>query len=312
MTPRTALACTLLMLTFPRLAAQEPDKEPWKYHEPFRGNPHQAKDFTRLGTDAAQCVKYEDQGLRITLPAGKSRPTTGVGTTFGLKGDFDVSVRYEILHEPEPADAGQSNTGTRISLTVKLDETYEAAIRRKITPEQPVHILTWRRMRPPGATKDLNNGAIFPVKEKSGRLRLERRGTELSYYHSDGDMEFKLLTTFPFVADDIQSIQRFGETSGPKAALDARFSDLHITATSPPPLPAVRPIERAPRKAEPIAQPIEPAPKFAVPAAAPPAETSRRTPFSLYLVLGGVLALLTAIVMGLMLMLFLRWRKQSE
>src|SRR5262245_52459134 len=211
------LACAVLvMVPLTRLPAQEPGKEDvWKYHEPFQGPPRQTKDFRLLGADAAQCVKYEADGVRIAMPAGKARPTTGVATTFGLRGDFDVRVRYEVFQEPEPVDAGQPNTGTRISLTVKLDAESEAAIRRKVTPKDPVHILTWRKVRLDGELKP--KGGIFPVTQKQGRLRMERKGTELTYYLSEGDdNDFKLLTTFPFVADDVQSVQLFGETSSPK------------------------------------------------------------------------------------------------
>ena len=59
------------------------------------------QDFELLGAGAAQFVKYEADGLRIALPAGKSQRPTGVVTTFGLSGDFDVSAGYEILHEPD-------------------------------------------------------------------------------------------------------------------------------------------------------------------------------------------------------------------
>jgi hypothetical protein len=239
MNPRPAvLACFVLVVGWVALLpAQEPAKEAaWKYHEPFRGTPRQAKDFELLGAGAAENVKYEADGVRITLPAGKIRQPTGVATTFGVSGDFDVSVRYEVLREPEPADAGTPNTGTRISLTVKTDAVSEAAIRRKVTPKDPVHILAWRTMRPAGEAKSQPKGGIFPVTQKKGRLRLERKGAEVTYYLAEGDdKEFKSLTTFTFVADDVRAVQLFGETSSPKAALEVRFTDLHIAAKAPVP-----------------------------------------------------------------------------
>lgn len=223
------------LIAFPRLVAQGAQKDnAAKYHEPFQGMPRVAKDFELVGSGAKECVKFEDQGVRITLPAGTSRPPIGVATNFGLKGDFDVSVSYEIFREPEQDDSGAPNTGTRISLTLKLDATSEAAIRRKITPALPVHILAWRTIRPAGETKQSQKGANFPVTHKTGRLRLERKGTEVSYYLADGDGDFKLLTTFPFVADDIQTIQLTGHASSPTAALDARFKDLRVEAASLP------------------------------------------------------------------------------
>jgi Protein of unknown function (DUF1583) C domain len=246
------LACVVLVVGWvPLLPAQEPAKEhAWKYHEPFRGTPRQAKDFELLGAGAAEYVKYEADGLRIALPAGKKRQPTGVATTFGVKGDFDVSVRYEILQEPEPADAGTVYTGTRINLSVKTDAVSEAAIRRKVTPEDPVHILAWRTMRPEGEAKSQLKGAIFPVKEKKGRLRMERKGAEVTYSLAEGDdKEFKVLTTFAFVADDVKAVQLFGGTSSPKAALEVRFTDLHIAAKA-----------MVPKAPAPIKPPPEPKP----------------------------------------------------
>jgi hypothetical protein len=246
------LACVVFVIGWvSRLPAQEPAKElAWKYHEPFQGTPRQAKDFVLFGADAARLVKYEADGLRIALPAGKSHRPTGVVTMFGLSGDFDVSANYEILQEPEQADAGTRSAGTRISLTVKLDETSEAAIRRKVTPEVPVHILAWRVMLQDA--KRLPQGEIFPVTQKKGRLRMVRKGTEVTYYQSEGDdKEFKALTTIPFVADDVQAVQLFGETSSPKAALEVRFTDLHIAAIA---------------LATTVKRPVEPAPKTAAPA----------------------------------------------
>ncbi len=315
------LASVVLMVGYaPRLPAQAPGKdEAWKYHEPFQGTPRQGKDFALLGADAGQCVKYEEDGLRVVLPAGKYRQPTGVVTTFGVKGDFDVSVRYEVFQEPEQADAGTPNTGTRVSLTLKLDAGFEASMRRKITPDQPVHILAWQLFLPDGAVKPKNRGANFPVKQKSGRLRMERKGTALSYYQSEGDeMDFKLLTTVPFVADDIKAIQIFGHTSSPKAALDVRFTDLHIEAKAAAPKAAATIVRTfGPTKAT---APIEPAPKVEpppVPApanppiAAPMAKTSNVVPMSLLVVLGGVLAILTAIVVGLLIVLMTRSRKDA-
>jgi cell division septation protein DedD len=280
------LACVILVVGWVSLLpAQEPKEHAWKYHEPFQGKPRQAKDFELLGAGAADYVKYEKDGVRIALPAGKSRPVTGVATTFGLSGDFDVSVRYEILQEPEPADAGTPNIGTRISLSVKTDAASEVAIRRKVTPKDPVFILTWRTMRPEGEAKSLSKGGMFPVKEKKGRLRLERKGAEVTYYQSEGDdKEFKLLTTFAFVADDVKAVQLFGDTSSPKAALEVRFTDLHIAAKAmvpKAPAPNKRPPEPTPKSAPPAA----PAPANP-PNAAATAEPSSATPITSSVLLG--------------------------
>ena len=127
-----------------------------------------------LGADAGKCVQFEPDGLRITLPPGKNRGPIGVATAFGVMGDFEITVRYEILEEPEPADAGTPNIGTRISLTVYLDrpQNNDASIRRKVTPTQKPHILTFRSLRKRGDHKADTLGATFPSR-KTGRFRLD-------------------------------------------------------------------------------------------------------------------------------------------
>jgi Protein of unknown function (DUF1583) C domain len=126
---------------------------------------------------------------------------------------------------------------------------------------------------------------MFPVNQKTGRLRMERTGTEVTYYQSEGDdKEFKLLTTFAFVADDVKAVQVFGQTSSPKAALEVRFTDLHIAAKA-----------MVPKAPAPIKRPPEPTPKSAPPAAPAPAnppnaaataEPSSATPITPPVVLG--------------------------
>lgn len=235
-------------------AAQEPGKEfAVHYREPFKGAPQKAADFRLIGPDAKECVAFEPEGLRIGLRPGKSHEPTGVATAFGVKGDFDITVHYEVLQEPEPEDAGTPLIGTRLSLTATLDwpQPSEASIRRKITPTQPAHILTYRTMRRDADSKADNRGASFPVKEKTGRLRLVRTGAEIAYYLAEGaGDDFTLLTTHAFTADDLKDVRLYGHTSNLKAALDVRFKDLHIRAASLPrkAVAAARPPEKIPTK----------------------------------------------------------------
>src|SRR5262249_23747983 len=58
-------------------------------------------DLELFGLDADQGVRFEPAGVRIALPPGypDERPRTGIATTFGLQGDFDIALSYVILHE---------------------------------------------------------------------------------------------------------------------------------------------------------------------------------------------------------------------
>src|SRR5207249_967160 len=93
-----------------------------EYYHSFQGNPEKVKGWEVMGPEADQCVKFESGGLRITLPPGHAdtRVDTGLVRGWAVRGDFEITVGYELLQTPKPADAGAG--GTRFSLTVALEK----------------------------------------------------------------------------------------------------------------------------------------------------------------------------------------------
>src|SRR5206468_3745608 len=79
--------------------------------------PFLAAGWSLYGPDAERCVQAGPDGVRITLPAGYpgQRPGTGLVTKFGVKGDFEITLAFEIVGEP---DASQSQKPTTLSLVV--------------------------------------------------------------------------------------------------------------------------------------------------------------------------------------------------
>jgi hypothetical protein len=93
--------------------------------------------------------------------------------------------------------------------------------------------MTWRSLLKEVDGKPDKRAHLFPVKQKTGRLRLVRTGANIAYYLSEGaEKDFTLLTTQPFGADDLKDVQIFGQTSSTKAAFDVRITGLHIAAAS--------------------------------------------------------------------------------
>src|SRR5205085_710524 len=90
------------------------------YYHAFLGSPQADPHFELTGPDAEDCVRLEPAGLRLALPTGHpgKRVGTGMVTTFPVRGDFEVTVGFEILKEPEPANTG---LGTGVFLGVDLD-----------------------------------------------------------------------------------------------------------------------------------------------------------------------------------------------
>jgi hypothetical protein len=217
-----------------------------EYVEPFKGKPAKEGDFVSTGPDVEQCVKFEAEGLRITLPAGfvGDRARTGMASTFGVKGDFEMTVSYEILQEPAPADAGSQ---TRLAISVVLDKPFpwqnQAALNRRVTTNGP-NYFAWLTRRDVADSKAFLRMESFPTQAKIGRLRLIRRGQLLSFLATVGaDNDFLLLKKENFGAEDVREVALIGATGSDRAALDARVTDLRIRAaalTKPGPVKQVK------------------------------------------------------------------------
>ena len=127
-------AILVILLTFPASGQDGPKEFAPDFFRPLKGAAEDSKEFVLTGPEAAKCVKFEPEGLRVTLPTGHvgERPNTGVALDLGFKGDFEVTLGYEVLHEPEPEETGKD--GTRLTLGLTLQG--KAARNRCISPEK--------------------------------------------------------------------------------------------------------------------------------------------------------------------------------
>ncbi len=211
---------------------------PQEHYHSFKGNPAMAAGWEFHGPGAAECVQFEREGLRVTLPAGREgvRPGVGLQTGFSVKGDFEITMSFEILKAPVPADLGKD--GTRLSLAIVKDTPHKgtahveaATLSRSTSAKNATIFVTWMRRRNAADDADDTKSKIYPSTATSGRLRLVRSGAELFYLKAEGaDDKFKVLTKFSFGAEDLQRVEIVGATGGDKASLDARITDIHIRA----------------------------------------------------------------------------------
>jgi len=220
----------------PSLAASE------GYEQSFRGGPQEPPDWQRFGPGAEEEVQFEPNGLRITLPAGSPKTTgTGVRSTFGVKGDFEITVTFEILQESAPA---VPNKKTRFTLAALLDRPgfNMATIARAVGQKGEINALpkprsefhTWVTLwnESTGNSKERFNR--FPTEARIGRLRLVRSGSTLTFHAAEGrDGEFVLLQKYPFGDEDLKDVRLAAATDDSRrGSLDVRVSDLRIRATN--------------------------------------------------------------------------------
>jgi RNA polymerase sigma factor (sigma-70 family) len=204
-----------------------------RFERSFRDQPGLGADLDLFGLDADQGVRAEAKGLRIVLPPGypDERPRTGVVTAFGVQGDFDITVSYEMLYEPARKDTAKE---TRLTVALPLDGPARdfATVARTVMPDKGTQILACLTHGGPAAGGEPQM-SVHPVKSKFGRLRLVRSGATLSYYAAEGSNgDFVLLGRWPVARDPVKGVRIVGSTGGATAGLDARITELQVFADS--------------------------------------------------------------------------------
>jgi hypothetical protein len=205
-----------------------------EYHQPFHGKPADMHSYVLLGPEAKDRVRFEPDGLRITLPRGfpGRRQGTGLVFTTPVRGNFEINLDYEVLQGPDPADGGDPGTA-RLSLGVLLDtpESNDGSVSWGLDARRNPRFSSYLKLHQETSEKDQPVMHYFPAREKTGRLRLVRTGSVLSCYAAEGPQgEFTRLDELTFRALDIKKVYVTTSTTGANAELDVRVRDLRIRA----------------------------------------------------------------------------------
>ena len=244
---RLLLAGCLVMMSGP-IAGQPPQQQeetkiPTKeyaqtYSQSFKGSDVSPEGWRYISALAEERVQFEEAGLRIKLPPGGPElgQTVGIRSAFGVKGDFEITLSFEALKDPDPADVGKA--GTRFGLSLNLDtpllDTPQAEVATLNRSMATKGFSTWARTR----HRPTPHSHGFPTPATTGRLRMVRSGEELFYLASVGaDQPLVFLQKYRFGAEDLHRVGIFATTGGEKAMIDMRVTDFRIRADSIPNAP---------------------------------------------------------------------------
>ena len=201
-----------------------------EYRQPFKEKLDKIPGWQLMMPNTDSEVQFGPDGLRITMPTGHEKLRQGVGlqTEFGIKGDCEITLRYEILKEPEPRDVVFSRTG--LSMRVDLEDPSKslASLTRGVQANDGTRFTSfgWKNVEKKGT-----HFKEFPAAAKKGQLRLVRSGAMLSYYAAEeASDDFVFLYEHPFGDEDLKRVCIAGSTGGPKTALDVRVTDFRIRA----------------------------------------------------------------------------------
>jgi len=237
---RSAAALLLVCGVFALAGTLRAQDGPTEYQASLKGPPADPARLRLLGPDAEACVHFEPEGLRVTLPGNhrKERPFTGLATTFGVRGDFEITVDFKVLGEAEPAPPAEF--ATRLSLILHLRGEKKVILSRARAAGVQ-RFVAWRQW--PDEAGKLRTQSKFTVTEApAGRLRLVRTGTRVAYYAAAApDPAFRLLEQYEVGDEDVKEVRIAGSTGGLQATLDARLTDLTVRTGAPPAAPEPSP-----------------------------------------------------------------------
>jgi hypothetical protein len=255
---RRSIALLFAFLPTPLFAQPPAAKE---FFQDFRAD-QSISDFLKFtGPNADTIAKQDDTGLRITIPPTQlARETVGLRSAFRLKGDFEVTTSYQILHTEQPQDGN----GIGFMLYLLTDSAKGDALgvyRVFKVREGDVFMVTRRSTNKAGIRETVNQH--YPAPSASGQIRVTRTGAEAKVFVADGDAkDFRELVTHAFVPDEIKRIELMGYPGRadrpimPQKQVDIRIKDLRIRAESFPFLPVGELRDVAPQDEAPAAAPV--------------------------------------------------------
>jgi hypothetical protein len=83
----------------------------------FRETPFDTGLFRPTGPNAAGSIKSDSRGVRITLTEEHGlRPAVGLALRTGIKGDFEITMAFEIIQVDKPV----GGYGAGVSIWIRM------------------------------------------------------------------------------------------------------------------------------------------------------------------------------------------------
>jgi serine protease Do len=209
-------------------ASQPPRDLPARFHQDFRAADYRGETLLPLGAGE---VYRDDKGLRIIFPTGRGKlRDSGVFTTFSVRGDFEVTMSFEILKADQPKDG--RGVGPLL-YAGNQTENDAVVLARRLLPDGKAVFVADRVQHVQGkSTHQIKN---LPSTATTGKLRLERQGATVRYCVCEGDNpEFVTVAEVDFGKADVYAIQVVGSTGGSDGGLDLRLFEFTVRAEDLP------------------------------------------------------------------------------
>jgi len=217
-----------------------------EYHRDFIKEGFDDVELRLVGPTRAVVTKSEPRGFRITIPAQKSDlAPVGFVPQFKVRGDFEITLAYEILDREKPKSGG----GVGVSLYLTSDTPTKEAVHliRVLSARGNERVWVTRMSTDEEGKRIKLNDEGIPFSSLKGRLRCTRVGSTLTYACAEAEGPFQEFHSGEFGTEDLNMVRVGVENGNSKLAIGARFTDLSIRAdelpgpaTAKPPRPRRR------------------------------------------------------------------------
>ena len=175
------------------------------------------------GAGDAAC-RPTPEGIRCTIPPGDDQiKYCGVSLRFGLRGDFQITARYQLLSMPR----GEPGCFPALKISIcDVNEHWAQMVRQNLHDTGDIFNIFYKQ-------PDAPHGSIHrvPTSVTAGTLSLRRTGTTLHYLATtDQSEELVELHSFDFPSDDVTRIHLAAQTGGSLTGVDMVWHDLQVEA----------------------------------------------------------------------------------
>jgi hypothetical protein len=196
------------------------------FAQDFRGCRYDAKVFRP--SSSRRAIHAEAQGLRITLTGHGKRPPVALVPRFGIRGDFQITMAFELLRVDKP-NAGDG-AGVSIYVTMASHTREAASIAQVVRPGGDKLVVAHWATTPPGGQR-AHRGDGIATEASSGQLRLVRRGAILTYLVAPADSTtFREVYQTEFGSADIDMVRFAADSGGATSLVDVRIRGVSVRA----------------------------------------------------------------------------------
>jgi hypothetical protein len=201
-----------------------------EFYQDFRAGQQPAPPLELVGADAGVVARAEEGGFRITLPGDrKKRDRVSLVLRTRFKGDFEITSGYEILQVGQPVEGH----GVAFALLVRTDTPRDDVVEltRAARAEQG-EVYNCARISTDDQGKRNYHHEFPPAADNRGRLRLSRRGGEVTLSAAEGPAgEFNELSRLDLGTEDVITVNVGAFGGFAPNQLDLRILDLRVHTT---------------------------------------------------------------------------------